>query len=48
MRDRVREGPSLCLAVADAAQDRYLDLLIAEAVETGRTVAAARPPWAGP
>jgi len=47
MGDYVRGGPAF-YPVADAAQDRYLDLLIAEAVETGRTVTATRSPWARP
>ena len=34
-------------SVADASQDRYLDLLIAEAADTGTTVTATPMPWAG-
>ena len=33
-------------SVAEASQDRYLDLLIAEAAETGQTVTATQMPWA--
>lgn len=39
-------GPAVC-SLADAAQDRYLDLLTAQAVETGQPVRAEGHVWDG-
>lgn len=39
-------GPDVC-SLADAAQDRYLDLLVAEAIATGRPARAQRHVWEG-
>lgn len=39
-------GPDVC-SLADAVQDRYLDLLVAEAVATGRPAHAQRHVWEG-
>jgi hypothetical protein len=38
------EGP---YSFAEAAQDQYLALLLAEAVKTGEVVRTVRQPWAG-
>ena len=40
------QGEEELYSVADAAQDRYLDILIAQAVENGKSVTATRQPWA--
>ena len=32
-------------SVAEACHDRYLDLLIGQAVDTGKTVVAEPQPW---
>jgi hypothetical protein len=41
----VRGGPAF-YSLAEACQDRYLDLLIQEAITTGRTVRTETQPWA--
>ena len=40
------DGPEF-YSVADASQDRYLDLLIAQAADTGETLVATPQVWAG-
>ena len=47
MAEYARGGPEF-YGLAEAAQDRYLDILIAQAAETGRPVAATLQPWASP
>ena len=44
MQDYVSAGTEF-YGVAEACHDRYLDLLIAKAVETGQTVEATPQPW---
>ena len=44
MRDWLDGGPEVC-SLADAAQDHYLGILIAEAARTGETVRAAGHVW---
>ena len=46
MAEYVRGGEEV-YPFAEAAQDRYLDTLIAEAIETGQEVRSTRQPWAG-
>jgi len=45
MGEFVRGGEEF-YSLSEAAQDRYLDILIAQAVETGREVASTPQPWA--
>lgn len=45
MADYVRGGPDI-YSLADAAQDRYLDIMMSKALETGKRIAVASPPWA--
>jgi len=45
MAEYVRGGQEF-YPVAQAAQDRYLDIMISQALETGQQVVATRPPWA--
>ena len=45
MAEYVRGGPEF-YGLPDAAQDRYLDILMAEATATGQPVTAAPQPWA--
>jgi len=45
MAEHVRGGAEF-YSLAEAAQDRYLDILIARAVETSQQVEATRQPWA--
>jgi len=45
MAEYVRGGPEF-YSLAEAAQDRYLDLMIAQAVETRAELTCARQPWA--
>ena len=45
MADYARGGPGF-YSLAEACQDRYLDILIHEAVASGRTVVAERQAWA--
>ncbi|MEF2966835.1 Gfo/Idh/MocA family oxidoreductase [Paenibacillus sp. M1] len=40
------EGGSSFYSLAEASQDQYLSLLMAEAIETGKTVTSVRQPWA--
>ncbi|WP_410770496.1 Gfo/Idh/MocA family protein [Fontibacillus sp. BL9] len=45
MAKYVQGGPSF-YSLAEASQDQYLSLLMAEAIETGETVTSVRQPWA--
>ncbi|WP_334072296.1 gfo/Idh/MocA family oxidoreductase [Paenibacillus sp. A14] len=45
MADYAQGGPSF-YSLAEASQDQYLSLLMAEAIQTGRTVVSVRQPWA--
>ena len=45
MAHYVQGGPSF-YTLAQASQDRYLDLMIEQAIKTGNPVAATRQPWA--
>ena len=45
MGDYVAGGPEV-YPLAEACQDRYLAIVIAEAVESGKTVASESQPWA--
>jgi hypothetical protein len=44
MGEYVSEGTPF-YSVAEACQDRYIDLLMQEAVQTGVVVKSARQPW---
>jgi len=45
MAEYVDGGPSFC-SLREASQDHFLGLMIAQAVQTGEAVVAARQPWA--
>lgn len=45
MADYAHGGPSF-YGLAEASQDQYLSLLMAEAIQTGRSVVSVRQPWA--
>lgn len=46
MADYVAGGPPV-YALAEACQDRYLDIMIEQALKTGTTVETSTQPWAG-
>jgi len=46
MADYVQGGEEF-YSLAEAAQDRYLDIMIARAVESGQKVTATRQVWSG-
>ncbi|MBQ4900383.1 Gfo/Idh/MocA family oxidoreductase [Paenibacillus sp. Marseille-P2973] len=45
MGEYIEGGPSF-YSLAEASQDQYLSLLMAEAINTGKTVTSVRQPWA--
>ena len=44
MHEYVQGGPEF-YSVAEAAQDRYLDLLVSEAASTGQPIMPESQPW---
>ena len=44
MPDAIDGGPDVC-TLADAVHDRYLDLLVEQAIQTGAVVQAAGHIW---